>query len=268
MALIIGSTALDLHFPDLGREPKDLDIFAPPEDSEYWSKAERFWHPLLEGAFESSTPNDYQSISAVTARYRFATPDELYTIKVSHSYWEIGDTWDKHIYDILFLQDKKAKLIQPLHDTLYKIWEEKHGKKRVNLNMTSDEFFTAGVKRIYDHDSIHDSVAYGDHALYEDLLQKDEEVAIDHRRMWEWPTEKLVLLFREEVAATALERMIIPSDYTCSPGLAWTWALRRTITSLTKGKSAQFIVEHFREFMKPDDYVIRHLLNVEKLVRL
>jgi hypothetical protein len=86
--------------------------------------------------------------------------------------------------------------------------------------------------------------------------------------MWGLSHEDLVKLFREEVYATALERIVIPKDYRCSPGAAYRWALRRTITSLTKGKSAQFILENFEEFAIPDDYVSRHLANKSRLVRL
>lgn len=200
---------------------------------------------------------------------RPATVDELYTIKVSHSYWELKNgTWNKHIYDIRWLKRKGAHLEQDFHDALYGVWEDVHGKKKTNLSMEKGEFFADAVTRIYDHDSIHDSVAYGDTAMYNLILKDGSTVDVDSKKMWGLGFDNLVLLFREEICATALERIVIPRNYQCSPGAAYRWALRRTITSLTKGKSAQFIVENFDAFAKPDDYVTRHLSNKHKLVKL
>ena len=252
---------------DPPREPSDQDCISDDESLDVgW---DRTWHP----SYTNWRPwGKYLAYDHYPYPYdRYATLDELYTIKVSHSYWVINgeQNWNKHIYDILWMKDHGAQLLPELHDILYPIWEQTHGKKKVNLNMTSEEFFGEdAVTRIYDHDSIHDSVAYGDRAMYTYLLKDGEDVAIDHKKMWEWPHKDLVKLFREEVAATALERKVIPSDYRISSGLAWKWALRRTVTSLTKGKSARFMVENFSEFMKPDDYVIRHLANRHKLIPL
>jgi hypothetical protein len=269
--IIIGSLALQEAARQLGvpapREPADQDCISDEDSLDtIW---DRTWHPdyVKWEPWQPFLSFDHRPFHAD----RYATLDELYTIKLSHSYWVINSelNWDKHIYDMLWLKFHGATLIPELHDILYPIWEEQHGKKQVNLQMTSEEFFgDDAVKRIYDHDSIHDSVAYGDRAMYTYLLKSGEEVAIDHKKMWEWPHEDLVKLFREEVAATALERKVIPSNYRTSPGLAWKWALRRTVTSLTKGKSARFIVEHFSDFMVPDNYVSRHLANRHKLIKL
>lgn len=250
--LVVGSLAIAHWFNPPPREPKDRDEFASTP-REGW---DTYW--------------DARWTGSQLDRDGVATPDELYTIKLSHSFWIINSdqNWNKHMYDLLWLKDQGAVVVEEIYPLLYTAWEDIHGKKRVNLNMTSEEFFGDAVTRIYDHDSIHDSVAYGDRAMYEYLLKPGEDVAIDHKRMWEWPHEDLVKLFREEVAATALERLVIPSDYRISPGLAWKWSLRRTITSLTKGKSARFIVENFEHFMTPDLYVERHLANRHKLIPL
>lgn len=195
---------------------------------------------------------------------RFATPDELYTIKVSHAYWELKNgSWNKHMCDILELKKRGAKLIPEWHDLLYKIWEDLYGRKQVDLTKEADEFFADAVKRIYDHDSIHHSVAYNPgHPIYDDCLKDGKTVQTDMTKVWAMPFERVVQMFREEVYVTALERLVIPNRYTYSPGAAYQWALRRTITSLTKGKSAQFMVENFDAFCRPDmDYVKHHLDN-------
>jgi hypothetical protein len=253
MALIIGSTAMQFNFPTVSREPKDLDFFAPPEQIPAYLKAkvgevEPFWHESWRGTrFE-------------TANWDMATPDELYTIKVSHAYWELKNgSWQKHMADILLLKHLGAKLDMDLHKLLYPVWVEKHGSKKMNLAQAAGDFFDDAVTRIYDHDSIHRSVAYGEHPLYESILKDGETVDIDPDKMWNGLLfEEQVKLFREEIAATALERWMIPTNYRFSAGRAYQMALRKTITSLTRGKSARFIVTNFEHFCKPHDYMAIH----------
>jgi hypothetical protein len=257
MTLVIGSTAAKYHFSDW-REPKDFDVFTRPHPELRFNPeaSDDFWHPSFEG-----TQLD---------RDGYATVDELYTIKVSHAYWELKNgSWDKHMCDILMLQDRGAVLDLELHKLLYPVWVEKHGSKKMNLAQAAGMFFKDAVVRIYDHDSIHDSVAYGDHPLYERILKDGETVDIDPDKLWNGLTfEDQVKLFREEICATALERWMIPTDYRFSPGLAYKLALKKTITSLTKGRSARFIVTNFREFMLPHDYMSIHNSKRNKLIRL
>src|SRR5690606_15193909 len=125
------------------------------------------------------------------------------------------------------------------------------------------------VRRVYDHDSIHDSVAYGERPLYESVLKDGHSVQVDMSKVRALPYTEQIKLFREEIYATALERKVIPSDYKCSPRAAYAWALRRTITSLTKGWSARFIVTNYDVFHRPDmDYVARHRSRADRLIPL
>lgn len=253
MGLIIGSTAMQEHIPNT-RKPKDLDKFSRPHPDLGFdpSAGDSFWHPSFEG-----TQLDRNGI---------ATLHELYTIKVSHSFWELkNNSWDKHMVDILKLQEAGAKLIPELYSILYPVWVEQHGSKKMNLKQAAGMFFKDAVTRIYDHDSIHRSVAYGETPLYEALLKDGETVDIDPKKLWAMDHDTRVKLFREEIAATALERWMIPTKYKFSAGLAYKLALKKTITSLTRGKSALFIVEHFEEFMIPHDYMQIHRTKIHKL---
>lgn len=253
---LIGSTAIKYHFSDFSREPKDLDYFgqpsANPPESLYGKKIEYFYHPDLE-------------------KWNFgtiATVDELYTIKVSHSFWELRNgSWNKHMFDTLFLESKGAKFIPELHKILYKIWEDTHGKKKVNLESDPEEFFNDKiVKRIYDHDSLHESVAYYDRPLFERILRDDSEVAVDKSKWDALDHEDKLKMVREEIYATALERKMIPQNYSGSPRAAYAWTLQKTITSLTKGWFALFVTLNFKDLTSPDiDYVQRHKDNAHML---
>lgn len=249
VAVVIGSTAAREHLPDW-RKPRDLDVFATkPIDG-----AEVFWDDRLHAWFDEN---------------RVATLDELYTIKASHAYWELHGTWQKHMSDLLALKQAGAVLLPDLHQILYGIWQDKHGAKVLDLNQEAEEFFADAVTRVYVHDSIHESVAYYDRPLYERCLADGHSVKMDMQKVWGLPFLDQVKLFREEIYVTALERLIIPNNYKYSAGAAYQWALRRTITSLTKGKSALFLVDNFHQFYRADiDYVARHHNKSNKLIPL
>lgn len=256
MQIVIGSTAIKDYFEDFPREPNDFDVFS--DESPVLQPADQYFHPkMLQYWWKGEA--------------RFATPDEMYTVKLSHSAWELPNgTWNKHMADLMFLKHKGCEVIEPLYKLLYEIWEEKHGKKKMSLNQDSSEFFDDAVKRKYDHDSIHYSVAYDPgKPMYERVMADGESVKTDMKKVWALPFEDQIRLFREEVYATALERIVVPRDYVVSSGLAYHWALRRTITSLTKGKSSRFLAENYDILYQADiDYVSHHRANSRFLIPL
>ena len=257
--LIIGSTALRRFLPDW-REPKDFDAFSDYEGlvREPDDTRDLFWD------------NSFYRWLGYDDSERFATLDELYTIKVSHSYWDLPNgSWNKHMADIVALKRAGGTLDHDLHAMLYSVWQNKHGRKRVNLNMDKQEFFADAVTRIYDHDSIHESVAYGDQPIYDTVLVPGQTIAMDMAAIKSLDFDTQVKLYREEIYVTALERWVIPSGYKFSPRKAYAWALKKTIVSLTKGWSATFIVDNYETFRTPDmDYVNHHLSKSDKLIRL
>lgn len=253
--MLIGSRAMKHWFPDF-REPKDTDHFSSvPIDG-----AETFWHPAF--------PVQWDQKAAV------ASPNLLYTIKVSHAPWDLHGTWNKHMHDILFLQSQKKRFPgiefdRESYDILFSVWKEKHGKKRVNLNKTKDDFFGDAVVRKYDHDSLHDSVAYDDAPMYTRILKDGSDVLVDNNKFWSMSHEDKIKTIREEVYATALERWVIPSDYTVSPRAAYARAMKKSITSLFKNEWALFIVLNYSELYKPDmNYVQHHRSKSHKLILL
>ena len=249
MKTLIGSTAIKHYFPDF-REPKDIDYFTDDENS----KGDNFYHPLLsEWAFGD-----------------LATIDELYTIKVSHSFWELKNgSWNKHMFDILFLRDRGAQFIPELYSLLYKVWEDTHGKKKANLEQSPEDFFNKNVKRVYEHDSIHRSVAYYNEPMFNKILRDGHAVAVDKSKFENLSKKDKFKLIREEVFATALERRMIPSEYSENYRVAYSWALRKTIISFSKGWFPLYIVLNFKELRTPDhNYVKTHKANENLLVLL
>jgi hypothetical protein len=262
----IGSTAACAYFPDF-RTPKDLDYQTSDADEAAWFKKQ---------FLNAGEPLPDVFVDPRLAQWNWgpvATPSELYTMKVSHSFWEINrdvNNWNKHMADIIFFQRKGVKFDRELYDIMYPIAKSLHEKKRTSLAQNKENFFKDAVVRKYDHDSIHASIAYGDHPLYEDILVPGEEVMVDSDRFFNgMDYETKLKCVREEVYATALERILIPNNYKGSPGAAYSWALRRTITSLFKGEWALWTVLNYDTLARPDvNYLQRHLDNADKLIEL
>jgi hypothetical protein len=273
IGLIIGSTAIKHWFPDFPRQPGDLDLWSPDLDEQSTallkerfgaSKIDNFWDDRLRDTVVPSW-GIQSSTGIVNTPYAF--PDELYTMKVSHSSWELDNgSWRKHMHDVVWLKQHGATLLPELWRILYDIWSDLHGAKRVNLNQESSKFFKDAVVRIYDHDSIHDTVAHYHRPLWMEVLKDGAEVGMDMKKVWDLPFADQIRLFREEVYATALERWMIPANYEFSPSLAYARALRKTIVSLTKGVSSRFMIENydlFRTMPKTLDgkswYMVNHM---------
>lgn len=248
MKTLIGSTALAEYID--GITPDDVDYFAVSPVA----GAETFYHPRLELWNWSDV----------------ATLDELYTIKVSHSFWELqNNSWDKHMFHITKMQQAGATFLPELYDILYPVWEEIHGAKQVSLEKTPEEFFTETVSRVYDHDSIHNSVAYYDEPLFNAILRDNSEVAVSREKFENLSEDEKIKLVFEEIYATALERLVIPSEYKYQSQKAFAWARRKLITSFSKGWFPLWIVLNFEHFIRPDSrYVQTHLNNKHKLVLL
>lgn len=248
--MLIGSKAARIWFPEF-REPKDEDHFSPDPDL----PGDNFWH--------EDFPEEWGASFT-------ALPNMLYTIKVSHSPWALlNNTWEKHMGDILFYQKKGVEFDRGMWEILHGVWKKVHGKKKVNLDMTKDEFFDDAVHRKYDHDSLHESVAYGDSAMYIRILKDGSDVLVDNDKFWAMSHEDKLMTIREEVYATALERWVIPTDYRISPRMAYAKAMKKSITSLFKNEWALFILLNYSDLYKPDmDYVGQHRSKSNKLILL
>lgn len=255
---VIGSHAMRFHFSDFNRKPADLDMFSDmPKDALEslfpGHRIDSIWHDGLERFLRGG----------------WATVEQLYTIKISHAFWDIHGTWDKHMGDILFLQSKGAGFDRDLYDFLFPIHKEMHGRKITNLNQSKDAFFKDAVVRKYDHDSLHDSVAYGDEPMYTRILKDGSDVMVDNDKFWAMSLDDKYKTIREEVYATALERYVVPSEYRISPRRAYHMAMKKSITSLFKGEWALFIVQNYTQLWQPDmDYVKHHKSKSHKLILL
>lgn len=236
--MIIGSTAIKHWFPDFNREPKDLDIIKGSNFNDYFPldlRREYLDNPIL---LESCEDND------------FLSPDELYTLKVSHSFWDLeNNSWDKHMWDIQFLKSKGCKLIPDLFDKLYQYWNTVHStNKRSKLDMSAEEFFDNAIKYPVGHDELHQRLVQHkwfdtNQPMYYKVLKDGCDVDVEESK-WNDLTEheKFRLVF-EEVAVMAVERF-----NTLYYKAAYNKMLKKFIISHAPLWEAVYIIENHKMF--------------------
>ena len=131
-----------------------------------------------------------------------------------------------------------------LYKSLVKDWIGVHGRKWASLkNKDSTTFFEDAVIRKYIHDSIHEAVAVYDKPLYENLIV--DGVNCSKEGFDKLSLADKVLLTKEEIWVTALERYHIPSDFKCGHAKAYGESLKKLATTMSSGWFKFFILDNF-----------------------
>jgi len=237
--LIIGSRAIQAWFPDFKRNPKDIDFISKT--------------PLMSREVQHYWVDSFQYILDNNKSDIYVDPNFLLTIKTSHAGWDIH--WEKTMADILFLKKQGCVVDKELYNRLVKDWIGVHGKKWASLKgKTSTTFFEDAVPRKYVHDDIHEAVAVYDKPLYENLIV--EGVNCSEKGFDKLSFEDKILMTKEEIWVTALERYHIPSDFTCGHAAAYGKSLKKLATTMSSGWFKFFILDNFQHLTgcKDKDY--------------
>ena len=278
--LVVGSKALNYHFPDLKREVKDIDIIGTKDDIKYLintlSPEKIRETESITTLFNIQTPNEFFNTknveilnadnSEALSEYikfdtqdgklgsglRFASPEVLLSLKKSHINFPIK--FEKHIKDYNFLLSKlKEDKLSKITKTNFKETEKRVGELRTpSLKKSTMNFFGQSdgyVKYFYIHDDIHRVMAHYDRPVYEDM-QVDSSSAWCEKDMWnKFSFEKKAKCVLEEAYVIALERRIIPMLNGCgevvSSKKAFEWALMRICTTLCSGWFRQFATDNY-----------------------
>lgn len=235
--LLIGSKALKHHFPDFPREPKDTDYICEEK---------------IIGTDSKISPSS-KLILDKYSELEICPADVLYTLKVSHAFWNIH--WEKTMSDIRFLQSKGfRKVNEDLFKELYRDCEDRYGKKNAYLKKSNEDFFKDSIKRKYIHDDLHKAMSFYDIPLYEKLKTDLSKAMVSYELFLNLSYEDKIRLCQEEIYVTALERFLIPNDFRLSPFSAYLRACKLLIISMTKGWFPKFMVENWIDISKNNKY--------------
>jgi len=277
--LLIGSRAMPRHLLD--REPLDWDFICTWEEFEAVGKdgaTECYptnggntmvlkWGPQIR-EYEIAWPGSSASIllDHWTDRNEgwiaFADIDLLFTLKATHRFRKDSPHFEKTRRDYLALEAAGAVLCgregqyREFYDARCAEYKHAHPK----LNVKKSEFFVPGgdLQYVYDHDSIHVSVALGPDSrpAYTYFKRPGSEVMCDRQLFEASPPETQLNSVIEEACVLALERSQIPFPGRWSPARSYRVALQKVASSISSGWWREFSWLHYDEALAGmPDYV-------------
>lgn len=239
--LIIGSAAARYWLKDDWREPKDFDIFKTESSGPL-----TFLTPLR--IEQSVIPDDLMDLLSAGSENNYISLNNLYTLKLSHCFWPVN--LDKTINDIIGLSRMGCVVNMLLFIKLKKYWKGIHGDKSfLSLNKNKKDFFDDAVKKIVEHDTLHEWVAKYDEPLYKRCLKDDNEVLLDYNKFNKMPHEDKVHMIREEIMVIGIERFAIHKGLDMPSGLCYGRASKIVLIRLMKNKFANFMALNLDEIL-------------------
>jgi hypothetical protein len=247
-ALLIGSRALN-HWDSTFRlkETTDWDVISASEIP--GAEFHRDTH-LNNGAFY-----DYASDDTVTLNGRVIhviNPVGLSIIKRSHLFRDLS--FGKHIahyhhhlqrYVEQYTDDDRSVLRERIALTA-----KQYPFRYPVLKKTVADFFDDAVRKVYDHDHLHELVAYGDVPLYR-KMQRDEKYAWCEVDMWNtFSHEDKIRCIAEETYVIAIERFMVPKNWIYSEKAAYCKALEKVCTTLTSGWFRDYGIDHYPDVFR------------------
>ncbi len=278
--IIVGSKALNYHFPEYKREVKDIDIIGTSDDIKYLINSlrpENVRHTddittlfnikcnevfntnnvEILNADNSEALKEYLKFENGETGLKYASPEVLLSLKKSHIHFPIK--FSKHIIDYNFLLNNlKEDKLKDITNLNFIETEKRIGKlKTPSLKKSTSNFFGQSdgyVKYFYKHDDIHHVMAHYNRPIYEDM-QVDSESAWCEKDMWsKFNFEKKAKCVLEEAYVIALERKIIPMLNGCGEIItakkAFDWSLMRICTTLCSGWFRQFATDNYVKILE------------------
>lgn len=280
--ILIGSRALLLRAPQLlTRQPADFDFVCTQLGFELWLKdnedkirpqkiyaedSEHFHKIIVIGnsncEFEIIQPGKSSELlfwlvkddpdTLATDFGLVPNIDMLFTIKSSHKYLKNSPHFWKTLLDYHILKHAGAKVREEYQEFFKLRQAETYSYKHPKLNQGKDTFFADdNITYVYDHDTIHQSVAMFDGIpAYTRYMKDGAEVQCDKNKFFACPREIQLAGVVEEAAVLAIERSLVPHPGVWTPKFAWRFALAKVCSSITSGWFREFAYENALEVLK------------------
>lgn len=252
--MLIGSRALQYWYPDLQLKPDtDWDIICTEEEfKQFAGHPFTEWHDinhLNNAAIDLQYKTD-QFVKIQGVYVSVCSPYGLKVLTRSHLWRDYK--WDKHIAHYnkyLTKYQFGADYHWDLLKERTKLTKEAYPQGNPSLNQSNEDFFDDAVKKVYDHDFIHELAAYYGQPLYT-KLKHDDSLAWCEKELWDKLSDSdKNLCVAEECYVIAVERFLIPDNFTSPARLAYLLALKKVCTTLTSGWFRDFSLDHHPEIM-------------------
>ncbi len=244
-SLLIGSRALGYWNPNVKfNDNTDWDIISdrPIEGAE--------WHDpnMLDNyEFEYFTRNN-ETVNFNGHKLHVVTPIGLSIIKRSHLWRNLS--FQKHITHyhknmMGVIRQTYSNTAEQLLQYRIKLTMQAFPQGHPSLAKTVDEFFDDYVTKKYDHDYLHELVAFYEKPLYT-RLQKDSTKAWCDKDLWyTLSLDDQTKCVAEEAYVIAIERFMVPKDWEYPSKHAFIKALDKVCTTLCSGWFRDHAIDYY-----------------------
>lgn len=276
--ILVGSRALSLRAPNLlRRNPLDFDWVCTQDEFSQWMEKNsakvsptKIYPEKNKMIVEGKTNCEFEIVSPGTSSEMLVnlvehsndsmeTPfgwipsfDMLFTIKSSHKYLKNSPHFWKTLVDYHMMKACGAQ-VRPEYQEFFKLRQkETYNYSHPKLNQSKDGFFADdAIQYVYDHDTIHQSVARGEQPAYTYYMKDGEQVQCDKNKFFNVVSEEVRLNgVIEEAAVLAIERSLVPHPNVWTPEYAWRFALAKVCSSITSGWFREFAYENALKILK------------------
>lgn len=237
--LLIGSRALNYWYPKVPiKDTTDWDVISdePIEGTE--------WHnPNL---LKNYAMERYATGIRV-GEFNVVSPKGLFIVKRSHLWRDLS--FGKHITHFHKYLNQVRGDLNTGDWVVYKerllATQVQFPKQHPRLDVSVGEFFDDYVPKKYDHDYLHELLAYEAKPMYS-RLQRDSSKAWCEKDLWESLTHtQKIQCCAEETQVIAVERFMVPSQWEFIPRLAYMKSLEKVCTTLTSGWFRDFAIDNY-----------------------
>lgn len=188
----------------------------------------------------------------------------LSIIKRSHLWRDLS--FNKHITMYHKYLAPEFKIMNGLDKIIYQnrleLTKKEFPQGHPSLKKTVKDFFDDAVIKKYDHDMLHELVAFYDRPLYT-KMQRNPEFAWCEKDMWDALSyEEKNKCVAEETLVIAIERFMVPTNWEYYPKLAYFRALEKVCTTLTSGWFRDHAIDNYPEIINLYDE--SRILNVKR----
>lgn len=292
--IIIGSNALD-YWIDIYRIPKDIDIIVTEEEKDLFFKKHRNniqyfvkksnckykckFKNGMKYEIEIQGINDSSALilSEINKNYKLEINNDVYfvptldillSLKMSSLNFNIN--WYKNMDDYYLI----LKYTNNYNQKIYEERKKEITERVINTNKSNDEFFNqsqAKIKRIYQHDSIHESIAYYDVPLFNKIKYDSTKAYCSKKLFNKLSFDDKIKCVKEEIFAIAIERFVLNSEKVDDSVLTESYrkSYEKICTTITSGWFREFAINNYLTLKIPDiSYYSKFIKNQDKLIKI
>lgn len=245
------------------KEEKGIVISRPLSENKWHIRDKDGWNTEVEIAWKGSSGDVLLQIEGVVeGKEAFASKEALLALKMSHRYLRNSPHFLKTMRDIQSLRAAGVKMTAELENLWLPQREaETYVYNHPKLNVDKQTFFDDSVGYVYDHDSLHETVAlmiipvpsdnapggveYWHKPAYTMYMQDGAQVMTDREKFFSVDEQIRLYGVYEESCVLALERSQIPFNFEVDARRSFEMALMKVCTSITSGYFREWAWENY-----------------------